>query len=208
MDLRHGLALTVLGAGVSFGSHAASITYFLDNANSGPDGPNYLSVTLSDAAFGADANAIRFDVTALAPLTGSAGNNFGIQNFGFNTNLDPATVEAAIAGLPASWSTDTGQTQSGFGNFDVTLSGTGNSRQNPTLTFYVTNVAGDTLADYAALSTGTAGQGNVYFAAQVPGAGSASGWYGGPTTVIPLPPAAALLGSALGLMGWTLRRSR
>lgn len=208
MDIRHGLALTALGVGLSFGSHAASITYFLDNANSGPDGTNYLSVTLSDATFGADANAIRFDVTALAPLTDNAGNNFGIQNFGFNTGLDPIVVEASIAGLPAKWSTDTDQTQSGFGNLDVTLSGSGSSRQNPTLTFYVTNVGGDTLADYAELSSGNAAQGNVFFAARVPGGGNASGWYGGPSAVIPLPPAVALLGSALGLIAWTRGRSR
>lgn len=133
------------------------------------DGVNYLQVTISDASYGLDPNAIRFDVTLLAPLTGIAGSNFGIQAFGFNTTQTPATVLAAITGLPGGGSVSDNANQDGFGKFELVNSGTGSNRQNPALTFYISGVSDDTLHDHAVLSSGNAGQGNVMFASQVAG---------------------------------------
>jgi hypothetical protein len=180
------------------------------------DDVNYLQVTISDATFGSDTEAIRFDVTALDPLTSNAGANFGIQTFGFNTTGVTGDVADAVLGLPDGWSTDTDRNISAFGSYDVQVSGTGGSRQDPTLTFYVSGISGDTIADYAALSSGNAGEGNMFFAAHVagftdqdPGEGEVtSAFFAGPGAVIPVPAAAWLLGSALALLGMVRVRQR
>ena len=93
-------ALTLLGA---TGAQAGSLSYYLDQTNGEPhltDGVNYLQVTISDATLGLDTDAIRFDVSVLGPLSSIADTGFGIQSFGFNTLLSPASVLAAITGLP------------------------------------------------------------------------------------------------------------
>jgi hypothetical protein len=208
------LALIVFTAGTA---HAASVSYYLDQSNADPnlpDGVNYLRVTISDATYGLDTAAIRFDVQLLPALTGIAGSNFGIQSFGFNTTLATATVLAAITGLPSGWSAGSNSNQDGFGSFELVDSGTGSNRQNPTLTFYVSGIAGDTPVNYVALSSGSAGQGNVFFAAHVagfldqdPGSGELTSAYFGGSTVVPVPAAAWLLGSALGVFGWIRRRT-
>lgn len=199
------LLMTVTGA-----ASAASISYYLDQSNELPDGVvNYLQVTISDSTFGMDNEAIRFDVDILAPLTSIAGSNFGIQSFGFNTLLTPATVLAAITGLPSGWSKGSGSNQDGFGSFELVSSGTGSNRQNPTLTFYISGISGDTLLDYVALSGGNAGQGNVYFAGHVAGFngpnGVTSAFFGG-SVVVPVPAALWLFGSAFGLLAAFSRR--
>jgi hypothetical protein len=211
--------LTTLVAGVlaligSSGAQAASMSWYMDQSNALADGVNYLQVTISDASFGLDPNAIRFDVTLLTPLTSIAGGNFGIQSFGFNTTLTVATVLAGIAGLPSGWSATTTSNQDGFGNFELVNSGNGSSRQNPTLTFHVTNVAGDSPATYAVLSGGNAGEGNVFFAGHVagfldqdPGAEELTSAFFGGSTVVPVPAAVWLLGSALGVLGMLRRRT-
>jgi len=198
-------------------AHGASITYTLDQTNLDPllpDGQSYLQVTISDAAFGADANAIRFDVTVLSALTNLADGRFGIQSFAFNTSAS-GDIAAAMGGLPAGWGVEADRNMSGFGNFDFRVSGPGNNRLTPTLTFYVTGVSGDSLSDYVLASTGNASNGNVFFAAHVAGFGDldpssgrvTSGYFGGSTmTVVPLPASAWLFGTALGAFGWARRR--
>lgn len=214
-------AVAILGLS-SFGSAgAASVSYYLDQSNVDaylPDGTNYLQVTISDATFGLDTGAIRFDVTLLAPLTSIAGTNFGIQSFGFNTDLGVGAVLAAIAGLPAGWAKASNTNQDGFGNFELVDSGSGSSRQSPTLTFYVTGIAGDAPSDYTFVSSGTAGQGNVMFATHVagfldqdPGAGTVdSGYFGGSnpgSTTVPVPAAAWLMVSGFGVLSRLRRRT-
>lgn len=214
--VRLGLAvLTLFGAGIV---NAASVSYYLDQTNGEPilvDGINYLQVTISDSAYLADPNAIRFDVTILSPLTSIAGSNFGIQSFGFNTTLSSATVLAAITGLPSGWNKSMDTNQDGFGNFELVDSGNGSTRQNPTLTFYVSGIVGDTPLNYVQLSNGNAGQGNQFFAAHVagfldqdPGAGELTSAYFAGSTVVPVPAAVWLFGSGLGLLGLARRRSR
>ena len=124
--------------------------------------------------------------------------------------------------------------QDGFGMFDVTVGDTGMARISPTLTFSV-DLGGDQsstddILDYIAASAGNAGQGNEFFVAHVAGffdqnpldpvegcqdlgEGNltpecnvlTSAWFGG-STVVPVPAAVWLFGSALGLLGWIRRR--
>src|SRR5262245_28816258 len=86
-------------------ARADMVSYYLDQSNELADGPNYLRVDIEDV--GAD---IRFTVSLLTPLTsiagtGTDGEMFGIQGFGFNIagngTLNPATD---ISGLPTGWS--------------------------------------------------------------------------------------------------------
>ena len=198
-------------------ANATSVSYYLDQTNAQPrlsDGINYLQVTISDAAFGLDANAIRFDVTLLSPLTSIADSNFGIQSFGFNSNVPTAPVLAAIAGLPPGWSAGDDINQDGFGNFELVVDGMGLNRQNPTLTIYITGIAGDTPATYVAPSNGSAGEGNVFFTANVagftdqdPGAGVLTSAYFGGSQAVPLPATAWLFVTGFsGLARWARRR--
>ncbi len=185
---------------------AASISYYLNQSNTEgtwPDGVNYLQVDIFDSI--SNPGDIEFLVTALAPLTVSAGSNFGIQAFGFNSNY---TLTGANIVDPAGWTTGSG-TLNGFGLYEVREAGNGSNRQNP-LSFRITGISGDTPFDYAVLHPlGGGAQGNYFFAAHVAGmtVGPGSAYYGGNVpTVVPVPAAVWLLGSALGLLGWMRRR--
>ena len=57
---------------------------------------------------------------------------------------------------------------SGFGSFMVTEDGNGNSRQDPLIFTFTLPTASEAIAsNFAVLSSGNAGQGNVFFAAHV-----------------------------------------
>lgn len=199
----------VTGLIVSGAVSAASVSYYLDQSNEDvllPDGTNYLQVTIADGVGG----DIDVTVDILQPLLDIAGVNFGIQSFGFNTTS--GTFAGTVSG-PSGWSTNIGMNESGFGNFVVVASGDGSNRQSPTLSFSISGIVGDTPADYAAFSTGNAGQGNQYFVAHVadfldqdPGAGDVTSAYFAGSTAVPVPAAAWLFGSALGLLGWARRK--
>jgi len=81
------------------------------------------------------AGTVWFSVDALTPPF-TAGTNFGIQTFGFNSSL---TLAEAQFDLPSSWSLKTDQNLSMFGTFDYVLKGTGSSRQDP-LDFHITGL--------------------------------------------------------------------
>lgn len=123
---RHFVSCALVCAGAwAVQAHAASVSFFMNQSNALPDGVNYLEVTVQDV--GTD---VQFTVTPLSPLTSSAGSNFGIQAFGFNTNglVPPLTIANLL--LPGGWSPAIGnQTMDGFGRFDVEASGTGSTRQ-------------------------------------------------------------------------------
>jgi hypothetical protein len=171
-----------------------------------PDGVEYLQVTISDGIAG----AIDFLVETLAPLSGIADSNYGIQSFSFNFG-DSGAALAQISDLPAGWSSSGDQNHSGYGVFDAHISGTGGSRQDP-LEFSITGVLGDTPFDYlTTFSTGNAGEGNQLFAAHVAGFhgpnGITSAQFGG-SAVVPLPATAWLLLSGISLVGPFARKRR
>ena len=190
--------------------HAVSVSYFMNQSNELADGPNYLQVTIDDN--GAP-GSINFKVETLPVLTGMATGNFGLQSFGFNTTLSSGLIaSASISGLPAGWTANVAprsNTRGGFGKFDIAVNDTGQNRAS-VLTFSVTGIAGDTVLNYAKLSSGTAGEGNVFFAAHVAGfndGNSATSAFFGGSTLVPLPGAVWLLGSGLlGLVAFARRK--
>lgn len=197
-------ALAALALSVAGAANAASVSYYLDQSNtegSWPDNVNYLQVTIFDSI--ANPGDIEFLVTPLASLTVSAGTNFGIQAFGFNSTQ---TLTAANIVDPVGWSTGSGNLD-GFGAYQVREDGTGSNRQNP-LSLRITGISGDVVADYAVAGAGGA-QGTYYFAAHVAGmtpvAGQTSAYFGG-NAVVPVPAAAWLFGSAIAGLGWVRRR--
>lgn len=183
---------------------AASVSYYLDQSNTEgtwPDGVPYVRVDVFDSL--AYAGDIEFLVTPLASLTVSAGTNFGIQAFGFNSNF---TLTGANIIDPTGWSAGSGNLD-GFGSYEVREAGNGSNRQNP-LAFRITGITGDTPLDYAVAGSGGA-QGTYYFATHVAGmtVGPGSAYFGG-NAVVPVPAAVWLLGSALGALGWLRRHAR
>jgi hypothetical protein len=193
------LALTAAGA-----ANAASVSYYMNQSNtegSWPDGINYLQVTIFDSI--SNPGDIEILVTPLPSLTVSAGANFGIQAFGFNSTQ---TLTAANIIDPVGWSTGSGNLD-GFGAYQVREDGTGSNRQNP-LALRITGISGDVLADYAVAGAGGA-QGSYYFAAHVAGmtpvAGQTSAYFGG-NVLVPVPAAAWLFGSAFGLLAIARRK--
>jgi hypothetical protein len=205
----------LLAAGVFCASaaNAASVSYFLDQSNLSAlaDGTNYLKVTISDGIGG----LIDFKVETLAPLNSIADSNFGIQDFTFNTTLANPSLDSVIVNLPLGWTGDATspplKQADGFGKFEFDVSNGGSNRLS-TLTFSV-NVASDSINDYYELSSGTAGEGNVQFAALVGGftnqctiAHPCTGAHFGGGTPVPVPPAIWLFGSGLLGMAVVARR--
>jgi hypothetical protein len=171
----------VLGAG---SLQAASVSYDLTLSNDGtgniPDGASYASVTIDDTG---GTGLINFTVTILdSILTDNAGDNFGLQDFGFNV-LTPGDatglVTADITNLPTDWIADVsftppnsgGTAMDGFGKFDVAVDNTGTTRLDP-LTFSIDlgldQTATDDIFDYIAASVLGSGDG-PFFAAHIVG---------------------------------------
>ena len=205
------VAATIMAMWTGTPAFAASVSYYLDQSNENtflPDGTNYLKVTISDVG-----DDIAFLVETLPPLSGNAGTNYGIQGFGFNTSQ--TLTSSNFLGLPSSgWNVNLGMNLDGFGNFNFVEKGTGDTRVDP-LPFSITGIIGDSPTDYVQTSTGTAGQGNVFFAAHVagfndvdPGTGVITSAYFGGSTAVPLPAAAWLFGSGLLGLGALVRRRK
>ena len=86
-----------------------TVTYYLNDSNlSGfsptglPDGTNYVSVKMDLN----DNGQIDFIVTPLDPPLQSPGQNYGIQDFGFNIN-GIAYNDITITGLDSDWTIST-----------------------------------------------------------------------------------------------------
>ncbi|MCC6715036.1 MAG: hypothetical protein IT496_07375 [Gammaproteobacteria bacterium] len=215
--LRSLLALGVLASCITTAGHAASVSYYLDQSNENvalPDGNNYALVTVDDNTAG----SITFTVTALPSLTGLTPlSNFGIQEFAFSVTAANSIADSGVVSgqwtLPTGWSGNIpppANNEDGFGAFELAVAGTGSSRQDP-LVFRL-NGTGLTINDFTELSTGTAAQGSVFFAAHIAGFSApsspenvTSAWFGG-STPVPAPAAIWLLGSALAGVAVAVRR--
>lgn len=217
--LRSVVAVGVLASCITTTGHAASVSYYLNQSNENialPDGNNYALVTVDDNTAG----SITFTVTALPALTGLTPlSNFGVQEFAFNVTVANSIADSGVVSgqwaLPTGWSGNIPSppnNEDGFGAFEVAVAGTGSSRQSP-LVFSLNGTA-LTIDDFTELSTGTAAQGSVFFAAHIAGftaPGSpddvTSAWFGG-STPVPAPAAIWLLGSALAGMAAAVRRMK
>ncbi len=195
-------------------AQAASVSAIMELSNVPqlPAGGEYLEVTISDGLDG----AINFEVAILEDLADlDDGGNFGIENFAFNFG-DSGATSGDIVG-PAGWSVDENRNVSVFGGFDVLLSGTGSTRQDP-LQFSIVGVEGDTPEDYLTQLSG----GGVLFASHVAGFSLIYGMNeeipqeltsafigGGQVNVVPLPPALTFMLSGASVLGaMALRRRR
>jgi hypothetical protein len=118
-------------------TRAASVSFFLDQSNTLPDGTPYLSVVLTENATG----GVDFLVQTVDLLNNVAGRNFGIQKFGFSFSGE---TDFEIIGLPDSWRTEENRRMSEFGKFDIRQQGRGKSRTD-SLSF---TVAGVTISDF------------------------------------------------------------
>lgn len=213
---RLGKALALLAITALTASHALAETktYYLNQSNiaSLPDGDNYLQLSISSMVAGTAS-------FSLAPVYSFAQDtNFGITSFGFNfagANIN-ALAGTNFQGLAANWTVDTppASAQDGFGKFDFVVE-TNNNRL-PQLNFTITGLGGasssDTLAQFAKLSSGNAGQGNFYFAAHLAGFQSgndSSAFFAGSTLApIPEPESYAMFLAGLGLLGAAARKRR
>ncbi len=186
-------------------ANAASVIYALDQSNDLADGPIYGTVTISDGLDG----DIDFSVEIIQSAFPSPLSNFGMQAFYFNHNAALTVSEANIINInPDSWAINEDMNAGGgFGKFEFIATGSGSTRTS-LLTFSISGVAGDTITDYA---TGYADDMGEYFAAHIAGyddslSGNTSGKFAG-STVVPVPAAVWLFGSALGMLAWLRRRS-
>jgi hypothetical protein len=189
-------------------ANAAGVQASLDQSNESsifPSGTNYLSVAISEGV----GEAIDFLVQTGEALSSIADSNYGIQSFSFNFGDSGATKDNLV--LPSGWKVANGNgSHSVFGKFDVTLQGTGSSRQDP-LMFSIVGVTGDSPADYIEKLSSR----DALFAAHVAGfemtgsrqgSGVTSAQFGG-SSVVPIPAAVWLMFSALTVLGWKGRKS-
>lgn len=193
---------------VSAQAGAAMISYYLDQSNVLPGGVNYAQVTISDST--TTTGDIDFSVAVIASSFDlSDATNFGMQTFSFNYDTALTVNASNIINInPVSWSISQDvNAGGGFGKFEFQLSGTGNSRTE-LLNFSISNVAGDSINDYA-ISSILKPSSDEFFAAHIAGYGVNGGdsaQFAG-SSPVPVPAAVWLFGSGLiGLVGVARRK--
>ncbi|MHB1514168.1 MAG: PEP-CTERM sorting domain-containing protein [Acidiferrobacteraceae bacterium] len=197
INLRKLLYGGCVGLLLSGTAQAASVTYALNENNAGLPAMSYGTVQLSDITGG----GVTFTVT---PENLTAGGNFGIQNFGFNSDL---TLNSSNYTLPTGWTFGTNSNLDGYGSFDDITSGNGTNRQS-SLTFSV-NVGN--IKDYQLANS----NGN-YFAAHIAGFNNinnkgsvvTSAYFASDVTPVPEANTWAMMSVGLAALGLRLRRRR
>lgn len=179
-------------------SHAATVSFFLNESNRLPDGVNYLSVNLTENTTGG------VDVLAktLDPLNDLRNCYFGIQKFAFS--FDDGTT-GDVTGLPDGWKVKSDRRMNGFGKFDTGILGKADTRTD-ILSFTINGVGIDDLKPFFAVKV--AGFDNKF--------GPSSAFFGGSfengsasLTTVPVPTAVWLLSSGLvGLIGLARRGNK
>jgi len=187
--------LTIIGF-LFFSSFAHAATYDLNysNVNLGVSGP-YATV---DIAIAADGDSALFTVDPdLGVFTFPEDGNFGIQKFGFNTNL---ALVASDFDLPDGWLVTFGDNLSSFGLFDANPTGTGSSRRDP----LVFTVFYDDVLESNFLVPNAEG---ANFAAHIAGFDALNGQTSVWVSDVPIPSTISLLGLGLfGLIGINRRK--
>jgi len=148
---------------------------------------------------------IEFTVTLAGDAVGQNIEQFGFSAYGA-IDLTTATLT-----LPTNWSLNSSANMDGFGTFEWAVEkGSGAVGQNP-LVFSIDGIAGDTAATYASLgSTGGQPNSGVIFSAKLSSTGPGAFIGGGdqllPPGYVPIPAAAWLFASALGIFGYLAKR--
>jgi len=210
---RNAALTSTLLTGLAAGStHAASISFNLDQSNIGLALNNYLTVTISDST--TTTGDIDFSVAVNSANYPGSFSNFGMDNFYFNYDNSLTVSTSNIADIdPSSWQIKTDKNAGGgFGFFEFDLKGSGSTRTE-LLSFSISGVTGDSIDSYAIGYGG--GTGLAYFAAHVAGFDAGSGITSGkfatvadPVSIVPVPAAAWLFGSGLiGLAGFARKRA-
>jgi hypothetical protein len=172
-------------------SHAATVSFYMNESNHLPNGINYLSVNLTENLTG----GVDVLVKTLDPLNDLGMKHFGMQRFAFSFD---AGILGNITGLPDGWRVQSGRRMNGFEKSETRLLGTGNVRTD-TLSFTVNDVSID---DFKSLFT-------VKVAGLDNKPGPASAFFGGSLengntslAAVPVPASVWLLSS--GLVGLTV----
>ena len=193
-------------------AHSASVSYDLTYSNDLANGPTYATVVIDDEGVTGDINFTVSVNAAAFPAPLALPDNFGMQTFSFNYDdaLDLPVGNISASNIvdidPGAWSIkEDKNVGGGFGNFEFQAKADkGNSRAQ-LLTFTITGVVGDNVESYA---IGYNEGDDAYFASHIAGYtdpdGSTSGQF---ASVVPIPAAVWLFGSALGGLGW-MRRKR
>lgn len=206
------------------GYQSASFTFNISNEmGSGNYGTVFLEAYAGVAGtfdHGLAAGQVRMTVTAdwLAAY-GNPNNapNFGIQKFGFNTDLTPPPTNIVVTNSSSTnlnWGISYGKNISEFGTFSVEDVGSGQTRGDPIIVT-ISDLGGNaTLAHFTFLSDPNNGQIPAYFVAHVAGFPNApqSHYIAVTDTTVATPEPAgivlALLGAGgLGVTGWRRRRA-
>ena len=124
-------------------SHAATVSFFLNESNRLSDGVDYLSVHLTEnPAGGVDVLARTLD-----PLNNLRSYDFGIQKFAFS--FDDGTM-GDVTGLPDGWKVKSDRRMKGFGKFDTGLLGNAGARTD-ILSFTINGVGIDDFESFFAV---------------------------------------------------------